>query len=147
MRLLWGALRAVSVETLGVLVVLWMLYGATGLAIDAPSWATKSPQLMSERNAVADRQIARVETDPTGIRPTDLAAQKTAREATQRASIRQWFDTLFPTDLDETPATVTIEQRAKYTQERLDYYSKLFGIATPNSCGVKRLQTAPSGCR
>ena len=68
MQILWGAVRAVSIETMGVLVVLWMLYGATALAIDAPWWATKSRSIRTEQRDVANMQIARVEPEEAGSR-------------------------------------------------------------------------------
>jgi len=132
MRILWGALRAVSVETMGVLVVLWMLHGATGLAIDAPWWPTKSPQVFNERSAPVNTRTAPVDPERTVIGLADVGAQETTSDETQRASVRQWFNALFPTDLDKTPSSAAIEQRAEYIRDRLDHYSRLYGISSPN---------------
>jgi len=90
MQILWGALRAVSVETMGVLVVLWMLYGATGLAIDAPWWATKSQPVRNEQSDVANTHIARVEPERAENVSTDVAPVETARDKTQRATVAQY---------------------------------------------------------
>ena len=131
MRVLWGALRAVSVETMGVLVVLWMLHGATGLAVDPPWKATKSQQVINERSAAIDRRTAPAEPARTEIGLANIAAKKNASDETQRASVRQWFNALFPIDLDETPSSDAIEQRSEYTKDRLDHYRRLYGIALP----------------
>ena len=125
MQILWGALRAASVETMGVLVVLWMLYGATGL----PCWATKSQPGRNISSDLATTQIVGVEPEGTGNVPTDVAPVKPVRDETQRAPVRQWLDTLFPATVHEKPSPAAIEQRAEYTRQRLDHFSRLIGIA------------------
>jgi len=117
---------------MGVLVVLWMLYGATGLIIDTPWKARKSRQVDHKRSAADETQLARVEPERPGIGLVDVAAQSNTSDKPQRASLRQWFNTLFPARLDATPSTAAREQRASYTQERLDHYSRLYGIALPD---------------
>jgi hypothetical protein len=134
MRILWGALRAVSVEAMGVLLVLWMLHGATGLAIDAPWRATSSP---SSADAAADTTPSEA-SHPllawNSGNSTDAASQATSAndepEVRERATLRQWFNTLFPAKVANTPAQPEIEHRADYTAERLDHFSQLYGIAS-----------------
>lgn len=130
MRILWGALRAVSVEMMGVLVVLWMLHGATGLALDPPWRATESLVAAEESADDPNTQVANAEPASTPDTATDLALEKTARDETERATVGQWFNTLFPASVHKTPASPPTEYRAEFTRERLDHYSRLYGIAS-----------------
>ncbi len=130
MQILWGALRAVSVETIGVVVVFWMLHGAAGLAFDAPWRAWKSRQVKNERSDETNTQIARVKPQWVGNVATDVAPEETACDEAQRPSLQQWLDTLFPASLHESSQQPASEQRSEYTRERLDHYSRLYGIAS-----------------
>lgn len=129
MRILWGALRAVSVEMLGVLVVLWMLHGATGLALDAPWRTTKSPEPANEPNDVTATRMPWTSSVAAAIAPTGVP-EETNRVETQRATMSQWFNTLFPASLDKGAEPAEIDQRTEFARERLDHYSRLYGIAS-----------------
>lgn len=135
MRILWGALRAVSVETMGVLAVLWMLQGATGLAIDAPWRTTKSIEPAGPPPDSSHTLLARG-LPTAAVAQRDAAPGEPAPEKTQRATLRQWFNTLFPAGVDDggrigwADEPTEFEQRAEFTRERLDHYSRLYGIAS-----------------
>lgn len=129
MRILWGALRAVSVEMMGVLAVLAILHGATGLAVDTP-WRESATV---ETEELVASQPAPVETTPVAsvlaAGGTQLNPARTPQDEPQRATARQWFQTLFPAAAAHVPSPPPVEQRAEYAQERLDHYSRLYGIA------------------
>jgi len=132
MRILWGALRAVSVEMVGVLVVLWMLHSATGLAFDAPwSFTTtlnENDNQSTEASslAIADQPAADVDVVAA---VTEIEPQV---ETPRRATLRQWFNTLFPAHPKESIDQPAMEERVEYTNERLEHYSRLYGIASRN---------------
>jgi len=160
MQILWGALRAVSVETMGVLVILWMLHGATDLAIDMP-WhgngvsvdtntsASRAPSLAADTaRHVAPKTLlawSAPGTSESAINPNRATVYKTPVEPAQsavaavapdqdnpprRASLRQWFNTLFPVTASDSAEEPQVEQRAAFTSRRLDHYSRLYGIAS-----------------
>lgn len=123
MRILWGALRAVSVETMGVLVVLWMLQGAAGLSLEVPWRATALQPSAGVPDEPSNTLMARGEPVAT------VALNAATQRETRRAAARQWFNTLFNPGGNSATESAEIERRAEYARERLDHFSRLYGIA------------------
>ncbi len=121
MQILWGAVRAASVETFGVLVVLWMLQGASGVALNFPWQGNPSTADASETR---DHGLTLVGRGASKVR--NWRDHVTSAPAEQLAAVAQ------PVAASSVTRNIDDASRAEYARERLDHFSQLYGIATRN---------------
>ena len=85
MRILWQALRATTIESLGILLVVWLLFGA-------PTWAFQW---------AVDPSVGNV-------------------------AVSTWFGSLQESIARTLASTDADEDRIRYADEKLDFYSQVY---------------------
>ncbi len=145
MQIFCGALRAATVETLGVVLVLWALNGATGLAVRGPWKSSSTPLAASQVQEAWSRLKARADEAATAERlalDERASGPRGAEERPQWYSAGHWLRGFLPardhahrTSVQPGQAPMELAAsrfRATYAEERLDHYSQLYGIAARN---------------